>query len=170
MAVGRSGGGAAMRDEERTAVTRVRPRPPGAPLHADVDAATARDTGEEMAALAAAIGDSAPSATLQRRAADALARLGRPADALELASAVFGVGGALPGAATPWIAMLERMLAASPVFARAETGTWHLAAWDAATQLLADVEFAVVDVETTGLALGRHHVIEVGAVLVRNGE
>jgi DNA polymerase-3 subunit epsilon len=40
----------------------------------------------------------------------------------------------------------------------------------AATQRLEDVEFAVVDVETTGLAAGRHRLIEVAAVLVRNGE
>jgi DNA polymerase-3 subunit epsilon len=109
-------------------------------------------------------------AELVRRAVDALALRGEPSAVNELAAAVFGVGGVLPGAASPWGAMLERMLGASPIFACDGDGRWGLAAWAAARRRLEDVEFAVVDVETTGLAPGRHRLLEVAAVMVRNGE
>ncbi len=143
-----------MEDEPR-ASTRVRPRIPGEPRSADA--------GEQEP-------PGTSSAALQRRAADALAARGAAMTTLELAASVFGVGGALPGAAGPWAAMLEGMLAPSPRFARDPCGDWRLAAWDVAIQRLEEVEFAVVDVETTGLAAGRHRLIEVAAVLVCNGE
>lgn len=49
-------------------------------------------------------------------------------------------------------------------------GNWGLAAWGGAERALDDIEFAVVDVETTGLAPGRHRIIEVGAVIVAQGQ
>jgi DNA polymerase-3 subunit epsilon len=107
---------------------------------------------------------------LLRRAVAALTARARPLSAAELAPLVFGSGGALPGSAAPWIRLVDNLLEASTMFARDAEGEWRLAAWDASQQRLEDVEFAVVDVETTGLAPGRHRVIEVAAVRVRNGE
>jgi DNA polymerase-3 subunit epsilon len=90
--------------------------------------------------------------------------------AVEIVPLVFGSGTELPGSASPWIQLLETLLGDSTRFARDADGNWRLAAWDASLRRLEDVEFAVVDVETTGLAPGRHRVIEVAAVIVRNGE
>ncbi|HEX6121562.1 MAG TPA: exonuclease domain-containing protein, partial [Ktedonobacterales bacterium] len=144
-----------MRDAEERGRTRTRPKIPGGPVDADALTEATASPGH---------------LDLLRRAADALAERARPMAAAELAPLVFGGGGALPGAAAPWVRMLEGLLGGSARFARDAAGTWRLATWDAAARRLEEVEFAVVDVETTGLAPGRHRVIEVAAVLVRNGE
>jgi DNA polymerase III subunit epsilon len=144
-----------MRENDRSVGVRARPRGPGETRETD---------GGEQESPAA------PSEALRRRAADVLTAHGAPMPADDLAAAVFGVGGVLPGAAGPWITMLDRMLSTSPAFARDRVGEWRLAIWESAYQRLEQVEFAIVDVETTGLAAGRHRLIEVAAVLVRNGE
>jgi DNA polymerase III subunit epsilon len=120
--------------------------------------------------------DAAPSyahgGALVRQAHAALVALGRPVPAEALVPEVFGVVAGETGgpSAGPWAGMLEGLLRASPLFARDGRGLWRLAAWDAARQRLAEMEWAVLDIETTGLAPGRHHIIEVGVVLVRGGE
>lgn len=105
---------------------------------------------------------------LLRRARDTLLAAEGPLGADELAGAVFGVAaGPLVGA---WVKMLDRLLEPSPLFTRDAAGHWGLAAWDLAGRPLTEVEFVAVDVETTGLAPGRHRLIEVGAVVIANGE
>lgn len=107
---------------------------------------------------------------LLRRARDILVEAGEPLPAVELATAVFGVAsGPLSGMGGPWVAMLERLLTPSPLFARDASGLWRLTAWDVARRGLLDIEFVAVDVETTGLAPGRHRLIEVGAVIITGG-
>jgi DNA polymerase-3 subunit epsilon len=124
----------------------------------------------------AADADGAPQSTasssaLLKRARDTLVEAGEPLGATQLAASVFGVASApLAIPAGPWGAMLEKLLAPSPLFARDASGQWRLTAWDIARRGLPDVEFVAVDVETTGLAPGRHRLIEVGAVIITGGE
>ncbi|MGH2501534.1 MAG: exonuclease domain-containing protein, partial [Ktedonobacterales bacterium] len=123
-----------------------------------------------------ALGDGAASSTasasaLLRRARDTLVAAGEPLAAPQLAGAVFGVtSGALTLSAAPWATMLDKLLAPSLLFSRDASGQWRLTAWDIARRSLPDVEFVAVDVETTGLAPGRHRLIEVGAVIITGGE
>ncbi|HEY7848537.1 MAG TPA: exonuclease domain-containing protein, partial [Ktedonobacterales bacterium] len=118
----------------------------------------------------AGAGLEASAGALLRRARDALSEAGEALPATALASVVFGVAsGPLAAAGGPWAAMLDRLLAPSPLFTRDSTGQWRLAAWDLARRGLLDVEFVAVDVETTGLAPGRHRLIEVGAVIISGG-
>jgi DNA polymerase-3 subunit epsilon len=110
------------------------------------------------------------SGALVRRAHAALVACGLPLDPDTLAREVFGASASIGGAGARWAALLQGLLRQSPLFAADSEGRWRLAAWDAAQQQLADMEWVVLDIETTGLAPGRHHIIEVGAVLVRGAE
>ncbi|HEY7835629.1 MAG TPA: exonuclease domain-containing protein, partial [Ktedonobacterales bacterium] len=119
--------------------------------------------------------DAHPSAratggALLRRAHDALTERGQPMPVAELVPHVFGASVQVGGSAAPWARMLEGLLRASTLFACDAAGLWRVAAWDHGRQLLAGMEFAVLDVETTGLAPGRHRLIETAMVLVRDGE
>lgn len=105
---------------------------------------------------------------LQRRARDVLVEAGMPMAAGELARAVFAAGEA--GSIVSWARLVEQLLRPSDVFTRDDAGYWHLTAWQAREHQLHEMEFVVLDVESTGLAPGRHRVIEVGAVIVKGGE
>jgi DNA polymerase III subunit epsilon len=116
--------------------------------------------------------DTAPEAAgeLLSRARDFLLARGEPQMAAELARHMFGSAPLPAGMASPWERLVEQQLRPSEIFVRQEDGRWALAAWDLVGQSLDEVEFAVLDVETTGLAPGRHRLIEVGCVLVRGRE
>ncbi len=106
----------------------------------------------------------AQSSALLRRARDQLVEAGCPLSANDMTLAVFGARGAT------WARMLDSLLAGSPLFSRdGNDGLWRLSAWEIARQPLSEVEFAAVDIETTGLAPGRHRLIEVAAVIVTAG-
>jgi DNA polymerase III subunit epsilon len=115
-------------------------------------------------------GVDAAGSALVRRAHALLLEHGQPMGMDALVRAVFGASAAIGGAHAPWAAMLEGLLRRSPLFACDDQGRWRLAAWDATAVRLADMEWAVLDIETTGLAPGRHRIIEVGVALVRGGE
>ncbi len=68
-----------------------------------------------------------------------------------------------------WRMLLEQTLGGSPLFRQRADGAWQLRAWEAAQTRLADLEYVVVDVETTGLVAGRHRLIEVAGLRVRGG-
>jgi DNA polymerase-3 subunit epsilon len=110
---------------------------------------------------------------LLRRARDILREEGAPMAAALLAQRVFAVSEGMAGVAgsgTTWVPLLGQLLRASSAFACDTLGNWRLTVWDNTTQRLDQIEFIALDIESTGLAPGRHRILEVGAVIVRNGE
>lgn len=105
---------------------------------------------------------------LLRRARDILREQGSAMPGAALAQQVFGAGEGMSGGA--WVPLLQQLLRASSAFACDTAGNWRLTVWDARVQRLDEIEFVALDVESTGLAPGRHRLLEVGAVIVRNGE
>ncbi|MGO8948384.1 MAG: exonuclease domain-containing protein [Ktedonobacterales bacterium] len=91
-------------------------------------------------------------------------------DTASLARHIFGGLSPSTGAVAAWERLADKMLRSSAIFLADGDGRWSLASWGGAERPLEDMEFAVVDVETTGLAPGRHRIIEVGAVIVAHGE
>jgi DNA polymerase III subunit epsilon len=86
----------------------------------------------------------------------------------ELVRQLFGASAA-GQAGQVWLRLLEQSLRGSPLFERQDDGLWRLRAWEAEQTRLADLEYVVVDVETTGLVAGRHRLIEVAGLRVRAG-
>jgi DNA polymerase III subunit epsilon len=151
-------------------VSRVRDRLPSTRLRTS---GLESDVAEEnhTAGARALSDDAAPQGgELLRRARDLLLERGAPLSTDELARHIFGGVLQAVGAVSQWTLLVDPLLRSSPLFTCDGTGNWRLAAWDAGARSLGDVEFVVLDVETTGLAPGRHRLIEVGAVVVRNGE
>jgi DNA polymerase III subunit epsilon len=139
-------------------------KPPSAPP------STTRRVPPPAADARDGLGDGeASGGVLLRRAHAALRTEGRATPSPALVRAVFAVD-ASGEAATRWVAMLDALLKRSPLFVADRRGGWSLAEWDASQRLLADLEWAVLDIETTGLAPTRHRIIEVGAVIVRGSE
>jgi DNA polymerase-3 subunit epsilon len=111
---------------------------------------------------------------LLRRAHDLLESLGQPAAEDLLIRHLFGTSS--DGNHAFWTVLLRQMLASSSLFEATgnpdlETNRlWSLKAWRATRQALDEVEFVVLDTETTGLRPGANRVIEVAAVRLRAGE
>lgn len=113
--------------------------------------------------------------TLLRRAHELLESVGQPVAEGALIQHLFGANNNA-GQQGFWTVMLRQALRSSALFEEAgEIGIasdvrWSLAAWRSTQQLLRDVEFVVIDTETTGLRPGPDRVIEVACVRVRGGE
>ncbi len=113
--------------------------------------------------------------TLLRRAHELLESIGQPVTEETLIQHLFGAN-SNAGQQGFWTVMLRQALRSSELFE--ETGEigigsdlrWSLAAWRSTQQVLDDVEFVVIDTETTGLRPGSDRVIEVACVRVRGGE
>ncbi len=113
--------------------------------------------------------------TLLRRAHDLLESVGQPIAEETLIQHLFGAN-SNGGQQGFWTVLLRQALRSSALFE--ETGEigvgsdvhWSLAAWQSTQQLLDDVEFVVIDTETTGLRPGPDRVIEVACVRVRGGK
>jgi DNA polymerase-3 subunit epsilon len=116
--------------------------------------------------------DTAPAAAgeLLYRARALLESRGEPLTPDELARYIFGSNALSPGMLAPWVRLVDQLLRPDPAFSHHGDGRWGLTAWEVAQRGLSEVEFAILDVETTGLAPGRHRLIEVGAVIVCGGE
>src|SRR5579875_883367 len=106
---------------------------------------------------------------LLRRAHGALVAQGSPLGAADLVRVVFGVSEEiLPG--SPWHGLLERLLGGSDLFQALPDGRWSLREWNADGLALDAVEFAVLDIETTGLTPSRNRIIEVGALIIQGDD
>ncbi len=106
---------------------------------------------------------------LIRRAHALLTERGAALGSEELVQQLFSASAAGP-AGQVWLALLEQTLRRSPLFEQRADGTWRLSAWQEEQTRLADLEYVVVDVETTGLVAGRHKLIEVAGIRVRAGQ
>src|ERR1051326_6009955 len=105
---------------------------------------------------------------LLRRAYAWLTERGAPQTPEGLVRYLFGASAGGP-AGKIWLGLLEQALRASPLFEQHADSCWGLRAWQASQTRLADLEYVVVDVETTGLVAGRHRLIEVAGLRVRAG-
>ena len=113
-------------------------------------------------------GDEQAQGQLLRRAYTLLMERGAALASEELVRLLFGASAA-GQAGHVWLGLLEQALRRSPLFAQRADGLWRLTAWEAEQTHLADLEYVVVDVETTGLVAGRHRLIEVAGIHVRAG-
>src|SRR5579885_864954 len=112
--------------------------------------------------------------TLLRRAHELLESLGQPASENLLVQHLFGAN----GNAQLWKLLLRQTLKSSSLFEEisepAEVVSaevrWALTVWRSTQKMLNEVEFVVLDTETTGLRPGPDRVIEVAGVRVRGGE
>jgi DNA polymerase III subunit epsilon len=110
-------------------------------------------------------------ATLVRRAHELLESLGEPATEEQLIQHLFGASNSAP----LWTVLLRKTLRGSALFEESgeigigSTLLWSLKAWRVTQQLLEEVDFVVIDTETTGLRPGPDRVIEIAAVRVRGG-
>lgn len=110
--------------------------------------------------------------TLLRRAHELLETLGQPASEEILIQHLFGAS----GNATLWTVHLRKALRSSSLFeSSGTTGVgssllWSLSSWRSTQLHLNEVDFVVVDTETTGLRPGPDRVIEVAAMRLRGGK
>ena len=116
-----------------------------------------------------AVGDVPPRGTLLRRAHELLESMGRPTTEDLLIQHLFGVEGAT-GKNAMWTMLLRQTLQGSTLFEQTDEYQWTLAAWKSTQLLLDEVEFVVLDTETTGLRPGGDRVIEVAGIRLRGGE
>ncbi len=117
---------------------------------------------------------------LLHRAHELLVRVGQPVPEDLLIQHIFGAGVGIEGTSSRlWTMLLRQTLRSSSLFEVVEEDgededdrllLWSLVAWRSTQRSLDDVEFVVVDTETTGLRPGSDRVIEVAAVRLHAGE
>lgn len=126
-------------------------------------------------------GNSAQQGVLLRRAHELLESLGQPVPESMLLQHLFGVAEGAAGGVTKsaiWRTLLRKALHSSSLFEQAEDSEeseqegprWALSAWRSTHRTLDEIDFVVLDTETTGLRPGSHRVIEVAGIRVRGGE
>lgn len=120
---------------------------------------------------------------LLRRAHELLESLGQPLSEERLIKHLFGVVGNA-GKNAVWKTLLRQTLSSSSLFEQQDEQIidrqalitlpqqpqWALSAWRTAHQHLNEVDFVILDTETTGLRPGPNRVIEVAAIRLRKGE
>src|SRR5205085_12359087 len=111
---------------------------------------------------------------LLRRAHELLESIGQPVAEELLLQHLFGVTAGTGSAKNPiWLTLLRKALGSSTLFElfeQAEEQLWALSSWRSTHRTLDEVEFVVLDTETTGLRPGSHRVIEVAGIRIRAGE
>src|SRR2546422_5365113 len=108
--------------------------------------------------------------TLLRRAHELLESIGQPTAEDLLIQHLFGVSEGSTGRPAVWTMLLRQTLQSSSLFEQADEQHWSLSAWRSTHLLLDEVDFVVLDTETTGLRPGPDRVIEVAAIRLRGGE
>src|SRR5713226_9086265 len=108
--------------------------------------------------------------TLLRRAHELLEGLGQPAPEDLLIQHLFGASEGTTGRPAVWNILLRQTLNSSSLFEQTGEYAWALSAWRSTQLPLSDVEFVVLDTETTGLRPGPDRVIEVAGIRLRGGE
>ncbi len=103
---------------------------------------------------------------LARRAHLYLEQHGGRAREEVLVQQVFGVRGKIE----VWRGILAHVLADTRRFRRLPGGEWCLAHYNESVHALTELEYVVIDTETTGLNPQRNRVIEVAAIKVKNGQ
>lgn len=106
---------------------------------------------------------------LLRRAHELLEHQGRPVDESLLLEHLFGVPESGQSSAV-WQTLLRQILKSSTLFVEEMPHSWSLVAWQYTRRSLDEVDFVIVDTETTGLRPGSHRVIEIAGVRIRGGE
>ena len=114
-------------------------------------------------------GDAPPRGTLLRRAHELLESMGQPTTEELLIKHLFGVEIA-SGSQAMWKLLLRQTLQGSSLFEQTDESQWSLVAWKSTQLSLDEVEFVVLDTETTGLRPGGDRVIEVAGIRLRGGE
>ena len=106
---------------------------------------------------------------LLRRAHELLESIGQPVSEDLLLQHLFGVIGSM-GKSAVWLTLLRKALQSSSLFEQTDEDQWALLAWRSTHQPLREIEFVILDTETTGLRPGHHRVIEVAGIRLRAGE
>ncbi len=116
-------------------------------------------------------GDGAPQrGTLLRRAHELLESIGRPTPEEQLIQHLFGAGEGAIGKTFVWTLLLRQALQSSSLFEQCGEQEWSLAAWRSTQLFLNEVEYVVLDTETTGLRPGPDRVIEIAGIRLRGSE
>src|SRR5712691_7420180 len=108
--------------------------------------------------------------TLLRRAHELLESIGQPTAEDLLIQHLFGVSEGSTGRPAVWTMLLRQTLQSSSLFEQADEQHWSLSAWRSTQLSLNEVEFVVLDTETTGLRPGPNRVIEIAGIRMRGGE
>ena len=108
--------------------------------------------------------------TLLRRAHELLESVGQPTAEDLLIQHLFGVSEDTTGRPAVWTILLRQTLQSSSLFEQVDEQRWSLSAWRSTQLSLNEVEFVVLDTETTGLRPGPNRVIEIAGIRLRGGE
>jgi DNA polymerase-3 subunit epsilon len=106
---------------------------------------------------------------LLRRAHELLESIGQPVPEDMLLQHLFGVTeGSVKNAI--WLTLLRKALRSSSLFEEIGEHLWALLAWRSTQRPLDEIEFVILDTETTGLRPGHHRIIELAGIRMRAGE
>src|SRR2546430_3604847 len=116
------------------------------------------------------VGEVPHRGTLLRRAHELLESIGQPTAEDLLIRDLRGVSEGRTGKPAVWTMLLRQTLQSSSLFEQADEQHWSLSAWRSTQLSLDEVEFVVLDTETTGLRPGPNRVIEIAGIRIRGGE